>query len=239
MISPKLALLVKAPEKGLGKWKQKAHASGSSWSPWRCLLGREGGSVWHFSTRTAEGRQDVWPSGTWELRGDANLAWWLHPASTNTSEQSRSMKHALVLGVGNLPSPGRRESAWRLFWVLLCSPSSVSEGPAAPDGSQELHRGEWCLQRGGGAASGAREWCSPGRVPALPGKPDRGLGRFPWCKYTLHSLRYTHAAPLDVELGETHNARQTWPRARLWSSHWGAPVPLPPTLSPPQILEGT
>lgn len=64
--------------------------------------------VWHLGSRGSQGLQDVWPSGTWEPGGDANLAWWLHPASANVPEQSQSMKHTLVLSIGSLPSPGRR-----------------------------------------------------------------------------------------------------------------------------------
>lgn len=189
MTSPELALLVKAPEEGLGRWKQEARVSRSSRRPGRCLSGCEGGSVWHFSTRTALGLQDVWPSGTWELGGDANLAWWLHPASANAPEQPQSMKHTLVLRVGNSPAWGAESQPGDYLGFCSAAPAvarvpqrlpgcrSSAEGSGVGRGLEARHRGLGMARSGGGG------------VPAFLGKPDPGLGRFPWCKRSHHSLR--------------------------------------------------
>lgn len=91
-------------------------------------LGARGAPVWRFSTRAAQGRQDVWPSGTWEPGGDANLAGWLHAAPADAPEQSQSMKHTLVLGLAT-PQPGETGLSPETGLGLLCSPAASARLP--------------------------------------------------------------------------------------------------------------
>ena len=132
--------------------------------------------VWHLGSRGSQGLQDVWPSGTWEPGGDANLAWWLHPASANVPEQSQSMKHTLVLSIGSLPSPGRRGGESQPGdRVGFCSAAPVSgkvlqrlTGRGSPTEDSGVCRAV------GVAASGAPAGCQLPR-----GSPTGALAGFP------------------------------------------------------------
>lgn len=173
MASPKLVLLVTAQGRGLGSGSRRHVPLEAPRIP-ALPLGARGAPVWRFSTRAAQGRQDVWPSGTWEPGGDANLAGWLHAAPADAPEQSQSMKHTLVLGAGTAPARGD-ETQPRVWSGFALQPRSISEAPAAPDLT-----GVGATQRGGVSAEAGGVGAPERRRDQVRTQLSRGSLTGPW-----------------------------------------------------------
>lgn len=137
------------------------------------------------------------------------------PNSANVPEQSQSMKHTHVLGAGIFPSPGRHDSAQprKLFWVLVCSPGSVSTVLQCLTAEQELR------EVGAPGHGWSRSiWANEGQRPSevlfhnqlSQGSPTAALATCPGVSTASHCLPPAHM----------HHWMQTWEEVPAASYGW-------------------